>query len=274
MVAYIICEHAHLAKAKILQEADTRPGSAKHAVVETVLQDADEFNRNTRNYPLNILLGGLNAEHIMELLRHKSWCGEYGHPNITGNSRLDAIRQVKIDPQFVSHRINRWWNVNTRIFGEVQGFGPFGAYFDDAVREELETAFSLRAVGGVNVTPKGNVVKGRLHVTTYDNVFVPSHRNAYQTKVIDSMIQEHSRLMTEAFAPLQEDSLQQMTDFLKSESKNIQMISEIMELCHSTISLSEDMKSAIISDSEKHAKVVVPIEEYLHQEAVNALKRI
>ena len=180
-IATIICESTtEPAKPIILNKV--RQGEMVR--VRANLQDVGLKNRNKRIYEEKDLLRGLDAPHIKELIKNRSWVGEAGHP-----MNADLKRQMCIDNKNISHRINSWSFDKPVISGEVEaldgGEGSVGRLFHNLVLQDLKTAYSLRAIGSVSTTAQGNVVKGNIHVVCYDWVFVPSHKIAYQKDIIN-----------------------------------------------------------------------------------------
>lgn len=155
------------------------------------LQDCKELNRNGRKYPYAVVKAGLLAENIQELLRVNSLMGEADHPV---NPTLQ--RQQSVLTEHASHRILRidFDDENEKIYGLIKTMpNANGRLMRDLILDKeypLKTAYSLRAVGNVKRTPQGDIVVGPIRVMTYDWVKYPSHRNAYQTKIVESALSE------------------------------------------------------------------------------------
>lgn len=262
IVAYMLSESTSIASKPIIlntSDCDT-------AIIETSLQDMLEFNRNRRQYPEDVLIPGLEGDNIVELMSKKSWLGEAGHPM---NPTLQ--RQMTVVHSNVSHRINKWWKQGSEIKGivETMNFGE-GIRMRNYIRQELETAFSLRAVGPVKKTPNGNIVQKPLKVITYDWVFIPSHRNAYQEKIITdgrvphptNLTESDKRMLAESYClpVLKESAIQ----YVKDESKNFKLISECLEFGGVAI-LSENNRQIILeqTDGRNKDKLVIGIEDYI-----------
>lgn len=175
---YIISEHVE-SPYKVLQENTT----AGTVIIEAVLQTADVFNRNGRKYPKAVLQKALAADHIQELIKNGSWVGEAGHP-----MGADTSRQVTIDPARMSHRIisTRW--EGNKLIGTIESLNTErGIEFKNLILQGMRVAFSLRALGAADQTPAGAVVKDPMRMVCYDWVILPSHKEAYQLKIVNSL---------------------------------------------------------------------------------------
>ena len=176
---YMINESSVVSDYKVLNEA-TETGSV---IIEAVLQTAGVPNRNGRIYPKAILDKGVNAPHIQELINANSWVGEAGHP-----LNADTVRQVSIDPDRMSHRIlSTRWDGN-KLIGIVESLNTKnGIEFKNCILQKMRVAFSLRALGATKSTPEGQVVTDPMRMVCYDWVILPSHKEAYMTKVVNGL---------------------------------------------------------------------------------------
>lgn len=259
VVAYMLSETTSVGTPTILNSQH-----AESAIIEAVLQNCKEFNRNKRNYPYKPLNAGLNDKRIRELIKNNSWVGEAGHPQ---NPTLQ--RQMSIDHSNISHRINSWRWEGDNVVGIVETLNTSRGYdMRNLIRQGVNTAFSLRAVGPVTKTAKGDVVQEPLSILTYDWVFIPSHSGAYQRKVISGV---NDSTLTESYCIpiLQEQALQ----YVKDESENFKIITECLEVYGQPIQLSENNNSVII-DMGEDGKLVVGIEKYISQEVNSAFKKL
>ena len=237
--------------------------------IEADLQDAAEINRNGRGYPKPTLNKGLTRENIAELILHKSWFGEAGHPvNPTPQ------RQMTIVQDNISHRVLSWEWRGSKVHGIVKTApSKMGKFMRDCIIDEdpMESAFSLRAVGPVKETSQGKIVQDPLTVICYDWVFYPSHRKAYQTAVLDSLA-ENGNIMNECCIPLGNNLQESMVlNYVKDQSKNYKIISELMESKGLISELSNDNKYIIITESTDKGrdKIVTRIEDYISDEITN-----
>ena len=239
VVAYLISEETNRDSNIQILKSDN-----SGVKIEADLQDASEINRNTRRYPKNTLNNGLNRENITELINHRSWFGEAGHPiNPTPQ------RQMTVVQKNISHRILSWDWRGSIVHGIVKTAPfPMGRAMRDCILDEdpMESAFSLRACGPIKETSQGKIVQDPLVVVTYDWVFYPSHRKAYHTSIQESAI-----------------------DYIKNQSKNYKMISELMESQGLNAELSENSDLIILTEKNNENstdKIVIGVEDYISQE--------
>lgn len=255
VVAYMICEQTSMGKSKIL---DDRQG----VKVYSELQDAAEFNRNGRKYPLPILKRGLAADRIQEQIARKQWCGEAGHP-----VQPTIERQMDVQKDNISHRILSYEIKGSKIMGVVKTAPTVrGREMRDFIldTDAMETAYSLRALGPITETPEGKIVGSPLTIVTYDWVFYPSHKNAYQQQILEAVNQTGNTLTESVILPILENSA---IDYIKHESKNYKLVSNYLEEYEQTqIILGENAKNLIISNANNNDKLVVGIESFLCNE--------
>ena len=263
VVAYLISEETNRDSNIQILKSDN-----SGVKIEADLQDASEINRNTRRYPKNTLNNGLNRENISELINHRSWFGEAGHPiNPTPQ------RQMTVVQKNISHRILSWDWRGSIVHGIVKTAPfPMGRAMRDCILDEdpMESAFSLRACGPIKETSQGKIVQDPLVVVTYDWVFYPSHRKAYQTKVLND-IKASGNGLTESYIPVYADtSIQESAiDYIKNQSKNYKMISELMESQGLNAELSENSDLIILTEKNNENstdKIVIGVEDYISQE--------
>lgn len=242
----------------------------KYAVIRAELQDTTEVNRNKRKYPKATLKRGLERENVQELLRAKSWFGEAGHPINPTPERHRTVVQENI-----SHRILSYEFIGPKVYGIVKTAPyPMGYGMRDCILDPddpMKAAFSLRAMAPLKKTPNGDIAQDPLLVIAYDSVFFPSHRNSYQLEILDK-INNNNNSLTESCIPILNSNGQQILneqamDYIKEESKNFKIISNIMDI-ESSI-LSEDCKYVELQDGNKNEKMIVSIEDYIGAEIMN-----
>lgn len=230
------------------------------------LQDTSELNRNKRKYPTNVIRNGLQRENIAELIANKSWFGEAGHP-------IDPTvqRQMTVMQQNISHRILDY-NFRGPIVNGTVKTAPteMGRFMRDVIldgEDAMKSAFSLRAMGPVKETAAGRIVQDPLTIVTYDWVFFPSHRKAYQQAILGVTGNGNTNALTESASmiPLLEASA---IDYIASESKNFKLISNLLEFTNKDALLSEDASKIILVDKDGNTtdKLVVGVEDYISHE--------
>ncbi len=231
-----------------------------YVTFDAVIQSLDVFNRNRRLYTRNAILESLAADHIIELIQNNTWCGEAGHPNST-----DPKRIVTIDPKLVSHKISKVWDVGNLLNATIETLDDvngFGRKMTNFVLQGGEPAFSLRALCPLIKKPDGTAICSKKgHIVTYDWVILPSHKEAYRdkSKPVNKMCQaleSFGNEIEDSMVPVSESSL---IGFLKEESKNIKLVSNLAEIACENMVITEDMKYAILSNGKD--TVYVKIED-------------
>lgn len=239
---------------------------------KTVLQEFNVMNRNRRIYESLCMDNSLHAPHVQELMRKKSWFGEAGHPHSN-----DVARILTIDPKLISHRVNNI-NINGNILkGEVETLdnGAYGTQMTRQIIQGMEPAFSLRALASLIKNRDGStLVKSKCHVVSYDWVVLPSHVKAYRdqstpVKKVVQNITSDGNTIKESMIPVQES---QIIDFIKSESKNVRLVSNVCEVATESMNLTPDMSLAIIKEGSN--TFAVKVEDRIKQEVRHYMSRI
>lgn len=226
---------------------------------ETTLQDFNVKNRNNRIYIGESMVQSLNAEHIMELQRNKSWFGEAGHPMSD-----DIKRILTIDPKLISHKIVSHEATTSRCTGIIETLdNEYGRQMTKSILQGMEPAFSLRALAPLVKRPDGvSIVKARSHVVTYDWVILPSHKVAYRNtnkpieKIVKKVIADGNVVNECSVTPVVEDMIK---DFIAMESVNVNLISSVCEVALESMTLSNDLKHVILK--ENGSTFIVPLED-------------
>ena len=216
---------------------------------ETYLQEFDTFNRNRRNYALGPMMESLNAPHIRELIAKKSWKGEAGHPMTE-----DVKRILTIDPKLTSHKVN-WFSLEGKLLrGEVETLddGMYGTQMTKNILQGMEPAFSLRALAKLIKNGDGSsLIRSKSHIVCYDWVILPSHDKAYRDqskpiqKVFKSLQDDGNTITESALVPVAES---QIKDFIKMESHNLKVVSNVCEVAMESMSLTSDLSYAILRE--------------------------
>lgn len=224
---------------------------------ETVLQSFGIKNRNGRIYEGDPMMASLGADHIRELILNKSWKGEAGHP-----LSKDTARIVTIDPKLTSHKINSYYRSGNLLKGEIETLddGAYGTQMTKNILQGMEPAFSLRALAPLVKKHDGtSIMKGKAHIVTYDWVILPSHVEAYRdkSKPIEKITQSLESMGNGSGDMLVGVNESSLLGFLKEESKNIKLVSNICEVATENMVLSEDMKYVILKEGSDtyHVKI-------------------
>lgn len=240
---------------------------------DAIIQSLDVFNRNRRLYTTKAITESLAAEHIIEMMQENSWCGEAGHPNTT-----DPKRIVTIDPKLVSHKINKVWTTGNLLNGTIETLDDvngFGRKMTNFILQGGEPAFSLRGLCPLMKKPDGSAICAKKgHIVTYDWVILPSHKEAYRdkSKPIEKMcvsLEQFGNKIEDDLIPVTESS--SLVNFLKEESKNIKLVSNLAEIACENMVITEDMKYAILNNGQD--TVYVKIEDKIKHDVRNYMSR-
>lgn len=215
----------------------------------TVLQSLDVLNRNRRIYSTPAITKAVMADHIQELIRAKSLIGEAAHP-ITN----DTARVMTIDQKFGSHFITSLEVIGNLVYGDIETMAgtQFGDQLMFNIMQGMEPAFSLRAMASLTKRNDGtSLANGRIHMVTYDQVILPSHREAYRdknTKILTVNKGFESECVTESgiVIPLTESAIK---DFIAMESSNVKLVSNFCEVAMESMELSTDLKTVILREN-------------------------
>lgn len=250
---------------KVINEAEEYKGikiQAKDRVyIESPLIDLNWKNRNGRMYLPKDFLPALKDERLLELLRTCNLFGESDHP-------LDASlkRQATIKKDNASHIILKVWADGDVINGIIRASDiiPIGDSFNNSILNGVIPSFSLRALGGLKETKKG-MCATNLRIITWDWVVYPSHKKAYMTKKISdgalNNIKESSGIKR-----ISESSI---INFIKDESKNVKLITNLLEYAFDSVSLSNDKKFMILENNNE--KIHIKLENYVLNQIYNNL---
>lgn len=169
---YLIIEAPIIQEAKLLKSSND-----KKAVFRSVLQTADEVNRNKRMYPYKVLEAGM--VNCQDRMRRRAFLGELDHPLPTGDSKIDGVRQTMVMLKEVSHIIREYQFDGNRLVGEIETTDtPNGRTFLGLLREKSGIGFSMRGMAELERNPEMNIVRAPLMVVTFDSVSMPSHQAA------------------------------------------------------------------------------------------------
>ena len=273
-IGWIICESSleedSIAKPKIVSS------EGKRLIAEGRLQRGNKKNRNGRLYDTKDLASQIICPRSVELLR-TGWGMENGHP-----MSKDLVRQQTIDPNNVVAYLLKIWMDGDYVMGNFKGSNlPIGEAFDQDLRDGFLPAWSLRALGTVENTARGALVKG-LKIITYDRVYYPSHPEAYTTGVVsESASMTESGIiipktpMPECSKEMHENGLmspvmnQHIIDYIQQESCNFKQICNEFEVFYNDIALIENGTKVQLSNSETGNVFIVNLENYLHNEIMD-----
>lgn len=207
--------------------------TTKTVTANSTLQSFDVENWNKRIYGADLVMDSIDNDGMIQNdIKKGQWIGEFGHPLDTSPKR-----QMIMFPQTSSHRILKYWREKNLLKATVQTL-PYGyglAMAENALNG-VPWAFSLRSLGSVDLETRR--VKAPLKVITYDNVYRPSHIEAYGNEIINESAGFYdnyniSDVMNECSLVKQLPEsfvLSEVTDFVKERSENLQKIADMFKL--------------------------------------------
>lgn len=239
---------------------------------DTTLQQFNKRNRNQRIYASTPMAESLNAQHIHELMNKRSWLGEAGHPHTTEVSRI-----LTIDPKLTSHRINNFHIEGNFLKGEVETLdnGHYGTQMTKSILQGMEPAFSLRALASLIKQGDGSsLMNSKCHIVTYDWVILPSHDKAYrdQSRPIQKVlktVEQDGNTVQESLIPALES---QIIDYIKMESKNAKLVSNVCEVAMESMELTPDLKHVILREGSN--TYAVKVEEKIKHDIRHFMARL
>lgn len=276
-IGFIICESDttdELYPVKIIQEETTEiPGNEYHEshksrrlICEAVLQTAGIKNRNQRIYPAEELFPQLTCERTKQLLDHKQLLGECGHPLST-----ELARQQTIDEKLSCVRYLKFWTEGDHVMGWCKGTNnDLGETFDLDLREGCIPEFSLRALGSLEKTPQGAIVKN-LRLITYDKVIFQSDRDAFMRKIVnENFIIDDGKMpripseQKDILIPFNNEAVKK---YIMSESANLKLIKDSFDIFYESINILPNGQVQMI---DKIGNImIVNLENYIQQEIMD-----
>lgn len=258
-IGYIICESAipGFVETNIVKEENGR------VIGEGIIQTANEKNRNGRFYSSEELFPQLVAPRTLELLEAGYLRAELGHPLSD-----ELVRQQTIDDSRTCAQFLKLWTEGDNVWARFRGTNnAFGDSFDKDLRDGCKPAWSLRALGTIQQTPRGAEVK-KLRIITWDQVIYPSHPHAYtQRLVTESAVAKESDVYCEnsRIIPITNKSV---IDYIKSESANLKFLSDTIGFMYKNVKIDSD-RSVVTLTSEAGDIYVVNLETYINDEIRN-----
>ena len=254
-------------------------------IAEANLQTADELNRNGRIYPSTELFPQLTCQRTRELLESGYFRGEMGHPLSN-----ELVRQQTIDDTRTCVQFLKLWTEGSTVKGTYRGTNnAFGKAINEDLKDGCKPAFSLRALGTIQKTPRGNEVHN-LKIITYDCVIYPSHPGAYTHGIVNESAdisnnntkKTHLQLVAESMNinyyddilhPSDQDKLTKFTDqdvisYVKSESANFKYIKENFDFMYDDITLDKNSNHVILHTNEG-ATLVINLEKHIQNEIMD-----
>lgn len=236
-------------------------------IIDTTLQDGDVPNRNDRVYPTSVIKNGIQGDYVQERLKTKSWFGEAGHP-----LSQSVQRQLRIEHDNISHRINKVWFEDNLLKGEVETtLTARGNDMKGLAKQGARLAFSLRGFG--KVTEKKNnllYIRDPLNILCYDWVIHPSHKTAYMNESFTGF-DDVSVLKEDAyFVPI---SSSEVNKFLNESSQTIKSFKNQLDFANPKV-IGKNKQNDLIYLQEGHRIFACYLEKDLSKEITNYLSRL
>ena len=275
-IAYIIAESAITGFENTNIIAEDKAG---RIVAEGVLQRANELNRNGRYYSSDQLFPQLTSPRIQELLEAGYLRAELGHPLSN-----ELVRQQLIDDARTCAQFLKLWTNGDEVWGRFRGTNnAFGEAFNADLKDGCKPAWSLRALGNIERTDKGNEVRN-LKIITWDQVIYPSHPSAYTRRVLSESAnanierdttKTNLQSIVEASMDIFGDHEQiipiskaEVLSFIKNESDNFKWLKETFDFLYEDAEINTAMNQATFK-TVTGEKVVVNLEQHIQGQILN-----
>ena len=219
---------------------------------DTVLQSLDCLNRNRRWYKGDAIYESITTPEVMELIANNKLQSEAGHP-VDGT----PARIATIDPKYTCNIIKKMWRDGGLIRGSIETLddGMYGTKLTKGILQGVNPSYSYR--GFAVIDKKGNIsyVNTAPRFITYDEVHLPSHKEAYaeknKTKVMMTYDGEETTMestaLKDASRPILGSEIQEM---LLRDSDNVKVVCESFDLDPSTLQVYGNHSLSIKSGSD------------------------
>ena len=188
----------------------------------------------------------------------------------------DVQRIASVLSKEASHRITKWWREGDLIKGTIETLddGMYGTALAKNILQGENPSFSLRALAALE--KKGNItyVNRPPKVITYDEVNLPSHKEAYadpkKTKVISNGETEYtyeSVKVTNGAIAIEASDIMSM---IANKSDNLKIVCESFDIDPATVKLISGGKQ--LSAKSGSNTLVWTLESTLCRETANLWK--
>ena len=228
-IGYVILEGIDMEpNAKIINQ-DKKTGKI---VGFATFQEAERENRNGRTYLAGDLLREIQCPRTKELLKSNTFYSEWCHP------QGDMVRQQTNDPKCAVARILSLEMNGNLVQGTFTPINtPLGMGYNAEILEGVMPAWSLRALGCLDVIKGRNVVTN-LKMVTYDSVVYPSHDVAYTQRIVSESAgfvkNERSLRNGGEIIPIMNSAVM---GYIKNESANVSRILEQVDIFYESAKL-------------------------------------
>lgn len=249
---------------------------------DTILQSLDCRNRNGRFYNGDALVKGLSTPEIAELIANNKWKGERDHPVTKDIQRIASVLSKNC-----SHRIVKWWRDGNLIRATIETLDDGGNYGTQLTRNILQKenpSFSLRALAVLEKKGTTTYVNRPPRVITYDEVNLPSHKEAYAEPRKEKILTDGKEVVTyEAVDSVTNKKIHvingsiaieavDIKDMLLKKSDNLKVVCESFDIDPSTVMLTNGGKSLTAKNGSD--TLVWTLESNLCRETTNLWKYI
>lgn len=240
----------------------------------TTLQSLDCKNRNGRQYNGDALVKGLSDPNIAELIANKKWKGERDHPVTKDIQRIASVLS-----KYQSHYITKWWREGNLIKGNIETIddGRYGTALARSILQGENPSFSLRALAMLEKKGTTTFVNSPPRVITYDEVNLPSHKEAYADPIKKNIISDGKREYT--FEGCSQSGIitnrgleiaieaKDIKDMIINKSDNLKIVCESFDLDPASLKIGKDAKT--LSVKRGGETMVFALESALRREIVN-----
>lgn len=254
-------------------------------VAETILQDLEVGNRNTRLYTVAGMRPEVEGDRIQkELIPTGNMRAHNGHPS------EDSLGiQTTIDPKLCCAIFLKIWMENTIIKAHYTGTN--NAYGNELMADlqcGYSPSWSMRGLGSVEIDRKtGLSIVKNPKIITWDRVIFPSHKIAYTSGIIGtvtngvnySMKESANIYTTKALQSLKESysmisdieamngnvltfNANEVNEFIKNESANLNFLKETLGIIKDSTFLCDGNKNVCVT-LESGEKAIVPLEDHI-----------
>lgn len=207
---------------------------------DTILQSLDCVNRNRRYYKGDAIYESITTPEVAELIRNNKLQSESGHP-VDGS----PARIATVDSKFTCNIIKKMWRDGNLIRGSIETLddGMYGTKLTKGILQGINPSYSYR--GFAVIDKRGNIsyVNKAPRFITYDEVNLPSHKEAYadprKTKVFKSYDGEETTFESANVRPNKDASREilgsDIQEMLVHDSDNVKVVCESFGLDPSTL---------------------------------------
>ena len=206
---------------------------------DTILQSLDCINRNRRYYKGDAIYQSITTPEVAELIRNNKLQSECGHP-VDGT----PARIATVDSKYTCNIIKKMWRDGNLIRGSIETLddGMYGTKLTKGILQGINPSYSYR--GFAVIDKKGNVsyVMKPPRFITYDEVNLPSHKEAYADpqKITVTKSYARKKITFEGATPEYHDYSRvilgsEIQEMLMRDSDNVKVVCESFGLDPSTL---------------------------------------